>query len=74
MPNMSALSGISYRQWLVGMAMQGFNANPAYTDLTPEETVKMSFADADAVISRQSQEEDEEWEAEQAKPRREGAI
>jgi len=52
--------GMTYRQWLVGMALQGYNANSA-SSITHNEKAKLSIKDADAAIK-----------AEQAKPKEQG--
>lgn len=45
-------NGMTYRQWLVGMAMQGMLANPNNIDLNDNGIAKEAIACADATLTK----------------------
>jgi hypothetical protein len=49
--------GMSTRTWLVGMALQGFCANPEYRSALPDQIATLACAQADSTLKAM-----EEWE------------
>ena len=45
-------AGMSYREWLIGCALQGFLANENSTQLKPDALAAMSVQAADAILAR----------------------
>lgn len=47
--------GMSYRQWLAGMAMQGLLANPEAFEWTATRTIEIAMHHADAMIAAEKE-------------------
>lgn len=47
-----AEDGMTYRQWLIGQALAGLNANPSMNDMTSEWQAARAVQSADFIIER----------------------
>lgn len=54
--------GMTYRQWLVGMAMQGLTANPAFSHTDAPTIAAWAYEQADAVIEHEQSDTADEGE------------